>query len=165
MQNIKPQQLQGAHGGRALVGWCPSRPHQPVRAYHRKVLSSAALRDPVSALDLIQWPEGTRPKRGGITKASLTRLKVCAASACIRAYSTCMHWSDAADYLVHKHPAYLQIDLPSAACCPLVSNLALAAPFTAPGSAICNTVMLITCPASGSSKVLYQSIKASNPVV
>lgn len=82
MQHSKPQQLHCNQNGRSLAGWYTSRPHPRARVYHTDVKATATARDPVSAVDLIQWPEGTRPKRGGVTKHSLTRLKVCTALTC-----------------------------------------------------------------------------------
>lgn len=92
MQNLKAPAVQGAHAGRFLAGWFPSRPCHPsqMRFHSRDSPIAAAARDSISALDLIEWPEGTRPKRGGVTKASLTRLKVLhsARNPCLG----CMQW-------------------------------------------------------------------------
>jgi hypothetical protein len=46
-------------------------------AYRRKVISRVCVPE-VEALDvdLVAWPEGTKPKRGTFTKSSLRKLKV-----------------------------------------------------------------------------------------
>jgi hypothetical protein len=80
MRHLASYGLQSAASGRQWLAphtlGASSSSSSSLRMQHSRFRTAAAPSDAAALIDLIQWPEGTRPKRGGITKASLTRLKV-----------------------------------------------------------------------------------------
>lgn len=79
MRQIASHGLQNAASGRQWLAPQPvgtSSSSSSLRTQHSRFRTAAAPAEAAALLDLIQWPEGTRPKRGGVTKASLSRLKV-----------------------------------------------------------------------------------------
>jgi hypothetical protein len=70
---------------RALARWRgpqlpPAGSGHPT-AHRRLARAASAAATEAPSADLIDWPEGLKPKRGGITRAALLRLKVSATPA------------------------------------------------------------------------------------